>query len=304
MHSHQQMSPYFMHNRRSAFRCELPGVRAAGIVSKLKHDWRAALSSNGDKKQYAAIFLVALLTLALSSTAAAGGPVATMTVSVDPPAPSLALARYLASAADSGPWSEPNSVLMEIDASLPGLAERGQLQAIRDWAQHRTPDYQVIHIEGDAMVQQQVIARYLTVERRAAAVPASSVAVTPANYKFRYVASSGGPAVYAFHITPRKRRPGLINGELWIDGATGLAVHEAGYLVKRPSMFIRRLKITRDVSFRGGAPYLRTTHLDVDVRFVGRAELTIIESPCAHPPSAILATHGRGNNGYACSTGQ
>ena len=154
------------------------------------------------------------------------------------------------------------------------------------------------------MVKQQVIARYLTVEKRAAALPASSVAVTPANYKFRYVASSGGPAVYAFHITPRRKRPGLINGELWIDGATGLAVHEAGYLVKRPSMFIRRLKITRDVSLRGGAPYLRTTHLDINVRFVGRAELTIIEAPCADPPSTIIATQGRKNNEYTCSTGQ
>ena len=107
------------------------------------------------------------------------------------------------------------------------------------------------------MVKEQIIARYLTVERRAAALPASAVAVTPANYKFRYVASSGEPAVYAFHITPKRKRPGLINGELWIDGATGLAVHEAGYLVKRPSMFIRRFKITREVSLRGGAPYLR-----------------------------------------------
>jgi hypothetical protein len=300
----QQMASYFTHDGPSAFRCELPGVRAAGVVSKLKHDWRLAFSSNGDRKQYAAIFLVALLTLALGSTAAAGGPVATTTVSVDPPAPSLALARYLASAADGSPWSEPNSVLMEIDASLPGLAERGQLRAIRAWAERRTPDYQVIHFEGDAMVKQQVIARYLNVERRAAAAPASSVAVTPANYKFRYVASSGGPAVYAFHITPRRKRPGLINGELWIDGVTGLPVHEAGYLVKRPSMFIRRLKITRDIGIRGGAPYLRTTHLDIDVRFVGRAELTIIESPCAHPPSTIIATHGRGNDNYGCSTGQ
>ena len=247
---------------------------------------------------------MALLTLALSSTALASGPVATVTMSVDPPAPGQALARYLTNAANGDPWSEPNTVLMEIDASLPGLAEHGHLRAIRDWPKYHTPDYQVIHIEGDATVKQQVIARYLTAEKRAAPVPASSVAVTPANYKFRYVASSGGPGVYAFHITPRKKRPELIKGELWIDGATGLAVLEAGYLVKRPSMFIRRFKITLDVSLRDGAPYLRTTHLDIDVRFVGRAELTIIESPCAHPPSTIIATQGRENNACTCCTGQ
>jgi hypothetical protein len=160
------------------------------------------------------------------------------------------------------------------------------------------PDYQVIRIEGDATVKQQIIARYLTAEKEAAAMPAASVAVTLANYKFRYLASSGGTPVYAFRITPRHKRTGLIKGELWIDGATGVAVHEAGYLVKRPSVFIRRLRITRDVSLREAAPYLRTTHLDIDVRFVGRAELTVIESPCIPPPSPSLrprrATRQRG----------
>ena len=199
---------------------------------------------------------------------------------------------------------------MEIDASLPRLAERGHLRAIRDWAEHHTPDYQVIHIEGDATVKQQIIARYLTAEKRAAEIPASSVAIMPANYKFRYVATSGGTRVYAFQITPRTKRPGLIKGELWIDGVTGLAVHEAGYLVKRPSIFIRRLKITRDVSLRDGAPYLRTTHLDIDTRLVGRAELTITEIPCVHSPSTIITTPGNiaiernRNNGDTCATDQ
>jgi hypothetical protein len=262
------------------------------------------------KKKGPAVSLVALLTLALSSTALAGGPPATLTMSIDPPAPGQALARYLALAANRDPWSEPNTVLMEIDASLPRLAEKGRLRAIRAWAGHQTPDYQVIHIEGDAMVTQQVIARYLTEEKRAAAIPASSVAITPGNYKFRYLGTSGGPTVYAFQITPRKKRPGLIKGELWIDGATGLAVHEAGYLVKRPSLFIRRLKITRDVSLRDGVPHLRTTHLDIDTRLVGRAELMITEIPCVHSPSTITVAPGNTaiersrNNGDTCATDQ
>jgi hypothetical protein len=148
----------------------------------------------------------------------------------------------------------------------------------------------VIRIEGGATVKQQVIARYLTAEKEAAATPASSVAVTLANYKFRYLASNGGTTVYSFQITPRHKRTGLIKGELWIDGATGLAVHEVGYLVRKPSIFIRRLKITRDVSLSDGVPCLRTTQLDIDVRFVGRAELTVTENPCVPPPSTIIAT--------------
>jgi hypothetical protein len=260
--------------------------------------------------------LVALLILPLSSAALADGPLTNPTISADPPAPAQVLASYFARASNCDPWSEPNAVWMEIDGSLPGLGERGHLRAIRDWAENHTPDYHVIHIEGDAMVKQQVIARYLAAEKQAAEIPASSVAIMPANYKFRYVATSGGTPVHAFQMTPRKRRPGLIKGELWIDGATGLAVHEAGYLVKRPSIFIRRLKITRDVSLRDGAPYLRTTHLDIDTRLVGRAELTIIEIPCVHSPSTTIAAPGSiatpgniaiersRNNGGTCATDQ
>jgi len=246
-------------------------------------------------------FLEKLLALGLASAALASGLPVAAAMSVDPPAAGLALERYLVGAANNAPWSEPNTVLLEIDASLPWLAERGNLRVIRHWPARQTPDYQVIHIEGDATVKQQIIARYLNVEKEAATTPASSVSVTLANYKFRYLASSGGTPLFAFQITPRHKRAGLIKGELWIDGVTGVAVHEAGYLVKRPSIFIRRLKITRDVSLSDGVPYLRTTHLDIDVRLAGRAELTIIESPCVPPLSTInaaredIATKGQNN---------
>jgi hypothetical protein len=295
------MLTYFMHPGSTAFCCAVASVQVAGSASTRRQDSRDA--SSYQHKQGARPSLVALLSLALSFTASASGAVVSQTISVDPPAPSQALARYLASAANGDPWSAPNAVLLEIDACLPRLAEQGHLRAVRDWPEQQTPEYKVIHIEGDAMVKQQVIARYLAAEQRAAAMPTSSLAVTPANYNFRYVGSSGGPPVYAFHITPRKKRPGLINGELWIDGATGLSVHEAGYLVKRPSTFIRKLKINRDVSLRDGVPYSRTTHVEIDVRLVGRAELMIVESPCAHQPPIIVATQNRGNNEYTCSTG-
>jgi hypothetical protein len=216
------------------------------------------------------------------------------TMLVDAPGPSRALALYLASAAEGDPWSAPNGAVLEIDAYLPKLEEEGHLRAIRAWAEIKTPEYQVIDLDGDAFVKQQVIARYLNAEQRAAAMPASSLALTPANYKFRYVGSSSGTPVYVFRITPRKKRSGLINGEVWIDGATGLLIHEAGYLVKKPSIFIRHFKIVRDVRLQGGAPYIRTTQIEIDARFVGRAELTITESPCTCERSPGIPTQEGG----------
>jgi hypothetical protein len=136
-------------------------------------------------------------------------------------------------------------------------------------------------MDGDRTVRQQVIARYLSAEVEAAALPPASVAIAPANYRFRYRGSitDGGTLAYIFEITPQKRRAGLIRGQLWIDAGSGLVLRQTGYLVRSPSIFVRRVDITRDTAVRDGAAYERTTRLWIDTRLVGRAELTITERP-------------------------
>ncbi len=94
---------------------------------------------------------------------------------------------------------------------------------------------------------------------------------------------TGEHIAYAFLITPHKKRYGLIKGELWLDGETGAVVRQSGYLVKRPSIFVKRVDVTRETALRDGIAELRVTHLSVDTRIVGRAELTIHERPCIAP---------------------
>ena len=175
-----------------------------------------------------------------------------------PPLPKLALARYTATLEQGNKRLDCRRVDVEIEASLPKLARRGRLQAIR--------------IEGDRTVNQQVIARYLSAE-------AQAVAVSPANYKFYFVGAVGpaGSLAYVFRIAPRRKRSGLMQGELWIDAASGLAIRKAGQMVKMPSVFVRRIDVVQDTYILEAAPYLRVTHLEVDTRLAGLAELTIRE---------------------------
>jgi len=191
---------------------------------------------------------------------------------------SMAFARYTAGLQQASPWSLET---VEIDASLPKLEKRGRLRAIRRLLPFGKPEFQVLEIAGDQTVKQQVIVRYLLAEVRAAAIPASSVAITPANYKFRYQGSvkTGDTVSYIFLITPRQKREGLIKGELWLDASTGAAVRQSGYLVKKPSIFVKRVDVTRELELRDGIAEMRITHLSVDTRLVGRAELTIQERP-------------------------
>jgi hypothetical protein len=190
-----------------------------------------------------------------------------------------ALERYAASPEMAGPWSLET---VEIDASLPKLEKSGRLRAIRRLLPFGKPQYQVLEITGDRTVRQQVIVRYLSAEMQAAAIPASSTAITPANYKFRYKRSLSGDApAYIFLISPKKKSEGLIKGELWLDGATGAALRVSGRLVKSPSIFVKRIDVTRNTALRDGIAEMQVTHLSVDVRFIGRAELTVHERPCA-----------------------
>jgi hypothetical protein len=170
---------------------------------------------------------------------------------------------------------------MEIEASLPGLAKRGTLLAVRQTGDSERSEYSAIRFEGDSTVKQQVIARYLAGQEQAEGLPYSSVAVTPVNYKFRYVGSlvTNGTAVYIFQITPKEKRAGLIRGQIWIDSATGIAVRQTGRFVKRPSLFVRRVEVARDTTLREGLSYSRVTHITIDIRLIGRAELTITEGP-------------------------
>jgi hypothetical protein len=192
----------------------------------------------------------------------------------------MAFARYMVAVERETPW---NPETVEIDASLPKLAEQGRLRAIRRRLAFGRPKYEVLEISGDQIVTQQVIFRYLSAEVRAAAIPASSVAITPANYKFRYkgAVKTGGTMAYAYLITPLKKREGLIKGELWLDGETGTVVHQAGRLVKKPSIFVKCVDLTRETVLRDGGAEMLITHLSVDTRLVGRAELIIRERPCA-----------------------
>lgn len=201
--------------------------------------------------------------------------------------PAAAFARYTAGRRQSTPW---NLETIQIEACLPKLAKAGRFRAIRRLLPFGQPQYQVLELAGDQTVKQEVIVRYLSAEARAAEIPAASVAVTPANYKFRYKGVVAGPhgSAYVFLITPRKKRQGLIKGELWLDSETGAAVRQSGFLVKRPSIFVRRIDVTRETSFSGGVAESRITHVSVDLRLVGRAELTIEERPLPTTSRAVL----------------
>jgi len=203
---------------------------------------------------------------------------------VEEAAPALAFGRYLASLQERNPFAESGPICLEVEASIPGLAKQANLLAIRQTGtSSELAEYTVKKLDGDSLVKQQVIARYLAAEKQAERIPYSAVAITPTNYKFHYAGFfvNDKIPVYVFKITPRKKREGLIRGEIWIDSATGVAVHQAGRFVKRPSVFIRRIDVSRDTNIADAVPTSRVTRLTLRTRLVGLVQLTVTERPIA-----------------------
>ena len=100
------------------------------------------------------------------------------------PAAAIALERYIRSQGEVGQWPLET---IQIDASLPKLAKNGRLRAMRRLLPFGHPQYQVLESTGDSMVKQQVIVRYLSADAKTTELPAPSVAIIPANYRFRYL---------------------------------------------------------------------------------------------------------------------
>ena len=169
------------------------------------------------------------------------------------------------------------SMEVEIEASLPKLKKHGRLHALRHISRLGRITYDALRFEGDNTIKTNVIARYLAAETQSQSSEPDALAVTPANYKFKYkgLVQNGGASVQVFEVTPKHKRVGLFKGEIWIDADTYLRVRESGRLVKNPSIFLKKIEFVRQYEIRDGLSVPLQIHTVAETRLVGPAELTV-----------------------------
>lgn len=168
---------------------------------------------------------------------------------------------------------------MEVDirAQLPKLKQNGHLHALRHISRLGRITYDALRFDGDRTIKTDVIARYLRTEIQASEARDPAIAITPANYKFRYKARLSSPVqdVYIYQLTPRRKRVGLFKGELWIDARSYLPVRESGRFVKSPSVFLRSMEFVREYEVINGVSVPKRIQSMANTRIVGPAEMTI-----------------------------
>jgi hypothetical protein len=181
------------------------------------------------------------------------------------------------------------SMEVEIAGAIPKLKKQGRLHALRHITALGRITYEALRFQGDDTVKKQVIAKYLQAEQETQEDP--TIAVTPDNYKFKFKGRNqiDGRDVYVFQVTPRKKRDKLYKGEICLDAATYLRVQESGYLVKSPSLVIRKVHFVRKYDIRDGLSVPRQVQSEMDTWLVGRVELTIDYSNFSMDAAAAAA---------------
>jgi hypothetical protein len=164
---------------------------------------------------------------------------------------------------------------VEIDAQLPSLEKNGKLKVLRIISKFGKITFdQIGQFIGDPIVKKEVIGKYLELEQNGR--DNGSIAITPANYKFQInaIITQEDRQIYIFKLTPKRKAIGLFKGELWLDGGTGMPLKETGQMVKSGSAWLKSIRFVRDYEMRNGMSVLKHLQSTVDVRVVGKAELS------------------------------
>ncbi len=169
------------------------------------------------------------------------------------------------------------SMDIDIQGAIPKLKKQGRFHALRRISPLGLISYERRLFEGDGTVKSQLILRYLSAEAQARQERPDSLSVTPENYRFKYKGSTtlNGRQAHLFQVSPVKKREGMFQGQLWIDGETFLPLRESGSLVKKISILVKKSAFVRNYEIHDGLLLARQEEWEFDAIGFGKAALTV-----------------------------
>ena len=215
---------------------------------------------------------------ALPGLPPAAAPVLAPPVSVPRMSAELALQTYQKQASRQSQALAGYSAATLIRAALPASSQHGEFELERRYTAPRTLAFKPLHYEGDGFVKTNVIARLLQSEvDHVQKDDPSSTALRRENYKFSHksTAQIAGRAVHVFQVKPRKKRPGLFKGQIYLDAYTGCLVRVEGRVVKSPSLFVNKIDFVQDYAEVDGFTFPVRMHSEAKAALVGRTVVDI-----------------------------
>ncbi len=170
---------------------------------------------------------------------------------------------------------------VDIDGSLPKLEKHGRMRVLRIVSMLGEITFKPLaSFSGDPTVFKELITRYLSEEQQKKAYGAMNVSPTVYEFKPKAIlteqaGTSEAHTVYVFDVKPHHNGPGLFQGEVRIDGATGMPLRESGQLVENPHFMLKKVRFARDYELVDGVSVLKHFESSADVRLFGPAQLDI-----------------------------
>jgi hypothetical protein len=219
-------------------------------------------------------------------------------VSVPRMSPDLALSTYQKRAGRQPLELAGYSAATVVRAELPRSSQQGEFELERHYVAPHTLTFKALRYIGDGFVKSNVIARLLQseVDHVQKDDPAAT-ALRSENYKFSCKATTqiAGRTVHVFQVKPRKKRPGLFKGHIFLDAYTGSLVRVEGHVVKSPSLFVKKIEFVQEYADFNGFTLPVHMHTEAKATMVGRTIVDIVNhdyQPLPSSPQSAAATVG------------
>lgn len=206
--------------------------------------------------------------------------------------PELALDTYLRQSERQATALAAYSASTTIRAELPDSRQQGEYELRRQYTAPDKLKFTPVRFSGDGFVKSNVIVRLLQSEAdHVQKQRGSQTAVNEANYKFSYkgVEDYEGVPLHVFQVKPRKKRPGLFKGRVYLDVASGHMRRVEGQLVKTPSWFVKKVEFVQDFADFGEFTFPVHVHSVAKTRLVGRAVVDVVLRDYQPTPAPAVA---------------
>lgn len=212
--------------------------------------------------------------------------------------PDLALLTYQSRAAQQAAGLASYTSTSVIRAELPESKQQGEYEVKRQYSAPKSLLFTALRFTGDTFVKSNVITRLMQSEvEHVEKDDSSSMAFNAANYKFSYkgLQNLGGRTLHEFQVKPRRRRVGLLKGNLYLDAYTGSLVHLEGVPAKSPSVFLSKIRVSQD--FADFGPFTLPVHLhsEAKVSIVGRTIVDVFQRDYQVVPGAAQVARAAGS---------
>jgi hypothetical protein len=209
-------------------------------------------------------------------------------------APELALQAFQQRSARQNAELAGYSATTLIRAELPESSQHGEYELRRQYSAPRSLQFKAVRFVGDNFVKSNIITRLLQSEvDHVEKDDSANTALSPANYKFSYKGTNSleGRVAHVYQLKPRKKRPGLFKGRIYLDVHTGSLLRAEGSLVKSPSFFVKKIEFVQDYADIAQFTFPVHIHSEAKARLVGRAVVDIYHRDYEPVANSVSAAH-------------